>query len=163
MKKMVSLILCLALFITMSLPAFATSDISSEYTRVGIIGTIMHEESCEVSSSYAPTTKGVTTGTSNGTIEYGTLLIAILYLYRALCDWLGVQFHIPKRYWHHPRIQAWQKKRTIPELVISSGAWIVFFSSKDQIAYYVVGCIVAAIGFILLHTIDSTFKKSVSS
>lgn len=68
MKKTVSLILCLALILTMSLPAFASSDISSEDTRVGIIGTIMHEESCEVSSSYAPTTKGVTTGTS--TVSY---------------------------------------------------------------------------------------------
>ncbi len=69
MKKLISLVLVAAMFFTMSATAFATStptqgfSAPSETTREGIIGTIVIEETCDVTTD-VKTRSTSTSGTS---------------------------------------------------------------------------------------------------
>lgn len=43
----------------------------------------------------------------------------------------------------------------IAEIVLSLGAWTIFFSKEN----YILGCAILSLGFVLLFLIDFKFKK----
>ena len=88
-------------------------------------------------------------------MNLGALIIGIGFSCIAILDLLGCKIHIREKFWDYKNIRVWQKKRMIAEIVLSLGAWTIFFSKEN----YILGGAILSLGFVLLFLIDFKFKK----
>jgi len=94
-------------------------------------------------------------------MNIGALIIALGFLINAILDGIGLQIHISKKYRGNVAVKGWQKKRVFADILVSAGAWVIFFSPYEPKTVFIIGVTVTLVGFILLFVLDSRFKKSV--
>ena len=143
MKKLLSMVLCLAMMFSLATPALATSSTAATEIK----GEVIYQENSKSMSK------------ENSVI----LFLGILTCALSLLDFSGQTFHIKRQYRDLPWRRKWQIKNAIYELTFGGGVLLLQPIQKLNFRplTVVVGCL-AIIAFILMILNDSALKKGPS-
>ena len=89
----------------------------------------------------------------------GAFRIGILFLCIAILDGVETEVHFPKKYRNYKDLRVWQKKRMIPDIIITIGSMLLHYSPQSPKIFFIIADIIICIGFVWLYLVDHFFRK----